>query len=92
MKEAKLKQIIDHLWVHREYLQLHPRFDYPFYGGLKSKMNGSPESVDAMQNIWHLFTGCEFKSKNEFLGRYVVELIRLGEKITPTNPTPTEMI
>lgn len=82
MKEAKFLQIVDHLWSHRDYLKFHPQFDFPFYGGLKSKMDGvSSEGVDAMQNIWHDFTST-YKSKPEFRRCYEIELYRLGEQIT----------
>lgn len=81
MTTAKLNFIIDHLWKHREYLRFHHDFDFPFYGGLKSKMNTSPESVDAMQEIWGEFTNGVYDTKKEFREYYVAELLRLGEVI-----------
>jgi hypothetical protein len=82
MTRKKLDQIIDHLWKHREYLRFYPDFDYPFYGGLKSKMNSaSPEAVDAMQEIWGEFTNGDYDTKLEFREYYEEELIRLGEII-----------
>jgi hypothetical protein len=81
MKQAKLNLIIDHLWKHREYLYFHHTFDYPFYGGLKSKMNTSPESVDAMQQIWGEFTNGVYTTKKEFKQYYIEALFELGETI-----------
>lgn len=87
MTESKLKQIINHLWEYREYLYPHG-FDCPFYGGLKGKMGReSPESVDAMQNIWDRFVnmdsfGRSFRTKRQFENAYRAELSRLGKYIT----------
>lgn len=80
MTFKKFEQICDHIWEYREYLQLIDQFDYPFYGGLKSKIgNCSPEVVDAMQNIWHEFQSNEFKTKKQFKSAYKQELARIGE-------------
>lgn len=80
MTKNKLKLYIDHLWDMREYLCCR-EFDYPFYGGLKSKFTSSPEACDAFQNIWHIFTAGDYKSKKQFISAYIKELSRLGEKI-----------
>lgn len=82
MTHKKLKEIIDHLWKHREYLYHSHTFDYPFYGGLKSKMrSASPEAVDAMQLIWGEFTNGDYISKVEFKSHYIEALKELGEVI-----------
>jgi hypothetical protein len=77
----KFNEICDHIWKYKEYLRLIEEFDYPFYGGLKSKMNGSPESVDAIQNIWFDFQLEKFKTKKQFKSAYKQELKRIGELI-----------
>jgi len=83
MTTKKINQLIDHLWKHREYLRYVEEFDYPFYGGFKSKMgNCSPEAVDAMQNIWFRFISGDYDTKKSFRISYEIELAVLGEKIT----------
>jgi len=50
MTKKLFKTITDHIWEHKEYLRHVTEFEYPWYGGLKSKIgNASVEAVDAMQ-------------------------------------------
>lgn len=85
MNKKSFKLYTDHIWKHRDYINCFDEahyFDYPFYWGLKSKFNGSPEVCDAMQNITRkgdiMFP---FKTKKEFCSAYKKELNRLGEKV-----------
>lgn len=82
MTRIKFNMIVTHIWRHREYLRPHQSFDFPFYGGLKSRMKfASPEVVDAMQNIWDDFTKGTYSTKAEFRKAYLNELIRIGEPV-----------
>ena len=81
MTKKQFNLYTEHLWKMREYLSFCEQFDYPWYGGLKSKFNGSPEACDAMQNIWHEFIHNFYKTKKQFQNAYKTELKRLGENV-----------
>ncbi len=81
MTFKKFTLYTDHIWKMREYLQQIDQFDYPWYGGLKSKFTGSPEACDAFQNIWHSFCTGEYQTKSQFKNAYKIELNRIGEDV-----------
>ena len=81
MTKKQFDLYTDHIWKMREYLSFCEEFDYPFYGGLKSKFTGSPEACDAFQNIWHKFTNEQYKTKKQFQNAYKTEFERLGESV-----------
>ena len=83
MTKKKFKEITDHVWKYREYLQLIDGFDYPWYGGLKGRAGRcSPEAIDAMQNIWGEFQSGEIKTKRKFVSVYKTEMKRIGEFVS----------
>jgi hypothetical protein len=81
MTIKKFNLYTEHIWKMREYLTFCEQFDYPWYGGLKSKFEGSPEACDAFQNIWNEFINGQYKTKNQFKFAYKTELKRLGENV-----------
>lgn len=82
MTKNKFQFIVNHVWKFRAFLRYLPEFDYPFYGGLKSQMGTcSPESVDAMQNIWESLFDGSIKNKRELAARYSKELSKVGELV-----------
>lgn len=83
MTRDKFNEIINHLWYYHDVLaDMYPDFDYPSYGGLKSKMNDqSPEAVDAMQEIWENLIEGDYKTRSEFSKMYEGALFRIGEVI-----------
>ena len=81
MTTEKFNLYTDHVWKMREYLCFCEAFDYPWYGGLKSKFVGSAEACDAMQDIWIPFINNDYKTKKQFKAAYKKELKRLGEDI-----------
>ena len=81
MKSKDAQFYIDHLWNHREYYFVDRMFDYPFYGGLKSKFKGSPEACDAIQFLWSSLVNNKFKTKRQFYSEFKLRLNELGEEI-----------
>ncbi len=81
MTLKKFNLYINHIWKMRDYLRCNEDFDYPFYGGLKSKFTGSSEACDAFQNIWHDFCNGSYATKQQFQNAYKTELNRLGEDV-----------
>ncbi len=82
MKAKTFNLYTEHIWKMREYLIFCEEFDYPWYGGLKSKFTGPAEAYDAMQSIWPQFVNGDFKTKKQLKKAYKAELKRLGEKIS----------
>lgn len=81
MTKKKFNEYTDHIWKYREYLFYIEQFEYPFYGGLKNKFDGSVEACDAMQLVWCSFIDGEFKTKKQFQKAYKNELKMLGEDV-----------
>lgn len=81
MKTRQFKSITNFLWKNQNSIQI-DEFDFPEYAGLGEKFNGSPESVDAMQQIWPSFIKKEYKSILEFQKAYIEEMEVLGERIS----------
>jgi hypothetical protein len=82
MKNKDAQFYINHLWNHREYYSEDNIFDYPFYGGLKSKFKASPEVCDVIQFLWVDLVKNKFKTKRKFYSAFRRKLNELGEKIT----------
>lgn len=81
MTENQFDLYTEHLWKMREYLWFCEEFEYPWYGGLKSKFNGSSEWCDAMQSIWVQFIRGHYKTIKQFQSAYKTELKKNGVNI-----------